>query len=154
MGSTAAGMRVAAAALMLVALVGCTDIVRHHGYAPAEEDLATLSVGKDTRDSVAFKVGRPTAAGVMQDGAWYYVQSRWSQRGAAEMRETERQVVAISFDSAGRVSNIERFGLEDGQVVALSRRVTDSNIKGVSLVRQLLRNVGRVDPGQFLRTGL
>jgi hypothetical protein len=36
----------------------------------------------------------------------------------------------------------------------LSRRVTDSNIKGVGLIRQLLGNLGRVNPGQFLRQGL
>lgn len=154
MVSSAAGMRKAAAALMLLALVGCTEIVRNHGYAPTEDELQTLAVGKDTRDSVAFKVGRPTAGGLMQDGGWYYVQSRWTQRGAAARQEVARQVVAISFDSQGRVSNVERFGLEDGQVVALSRRVTDSNIKGVGLVRQLLGNLGRVNPGQFLRQGL
>ena len=154
MGSSAAGMRMAAAALVLLTMVACTEIVRNHGYAPAEEDLATLAVGKDTRESVAFKVGRPSAGGLMQDGAWYYVQSRWSQRGAAAPQEVGREVVAISFDSRGQVSNIERFGLEDGQVVALSRRVTDSNIKGVGLIRQLLGNLGRVNPGQFLRQGL
>jgi outer membrane protein assembly factor BamE (lipoprotein component of BamABCDE complex) len=147
-------MRMAAAALVLLALVGCTEIVRNHGYAPAEADLATLAVGRDTRETVAFKVGRPSAGGLMQDGAWYYVQSRWSQRGAAAAQEVGREVVAISFDKGGRVSNIERFGLEDGQVVALSRRVTDSNIKGVGLIRQLLGNLGRINPGQFLRQGV
>jgi outer membrane protein assembly factor BamE (lipoprotein component of BamABCDE complex) len=154
MGSSAAGMRKAAAALMLVALMGCTDIVRNHGYAPTEDDLQTLAVGKDTRESVAFKVGRPSAGGLMQDGGWYYVQSRWTQRGAGAPQEVGRQVVSISFDSQGRVSNIERFGLEDGQVVALSRRVTDTNIKGVGLIRQLLGNLGRVNPGQFIRQGV
>lgn len=154
MGSSAAGMRMAAAALMLLTVVGCTEIVRNHGYAPAEDELATLAVGKDTRESVAFKVGRPSAGGLMQDGAWYYVQSRWSQRGAAAPQEIGREVVAISFDGRGQVSNIERFGLEDGQVVALSRRVTDTNIKGVGLIRQLLGNLGRINPGQFLRQGV
>ncbi|MFN3292897.1 MAG: outer membrane protein assembly factor BamE [Gemmobacter sp.] len=140
--------------LALVALGACTEIVRNHGYTPSEEDLATIAVGKDTRDTVAFKVGRPSAGGLMQDGGWYYVQSRWSHRGASAPKEVDRQVVAVSFDPRGRVSNIERFGLADGQVVALSRRVTDTNIKGIGLIRQLMGNLGRFNPGQFVRQGL
>ena len=35
----------------------------------------------------------------------------------------ERQVVAISFNESGTVTNVERFGLERGQIVVLSRRV-------------------------------
>jgi outer membrane protein assembly factor BamE (lipoprotein component of BamABCDE complex) len=144
----------ALAGLALLALSACSDIVRNHGYAPPDDELATIAVGKDTRETVAFKVGRPSAGGLMQDSGWYYVQSRWSQRGATAPREMDRQVVAVSFDARGRVSNVERFGLADGQVVALSRRVTDSNIKGVGLIRQLMGNLGRINPGQFLRQGL
>ncbi len=44
----------------------------------------------------------------------------------------------------------ERFGLQDGEVIALNRRVTDSNIEGVSFIRQLLGNLGRVDAGTLL----
>jgi outer membrane protein assembly factor BamE (lipoprotein component of BamABCDE complex) len=154
MGSARPGVRMALAGLALLALSACADIVRNHGYAPSDDDLATVAVGKDTRETVAFKVGRPSAGGLMQDTGWYYVQSRWSQRGATAPRETDRQVVAVSFDARGRVSNVERFGLADGQVVALSRRVTDSNIKGVGLIRQLMGNLGRFNPGQFLRQGL
>ena len=50
----------------------------------------------------------------------------------------------------GKVENVERFGLENGQVVAISRRVTDSNIKGVGFLRQLLGNIGRLRADQFV----
>lgn len=154
MGSAAPRVRMALFGLALIALGACTEIVRNHGYTPSEEDLATIAVGKDTRETVAFKIGRPSAGGLMQDGGWYYVQSRWSHRGASAPKEVDRQVVAVSFDPRGRVSNIERFGLADGQVVALSRRVTDTNIKGIGLIRQLMGNLGRFNPGQFVRQGL
>lgn len=154
MGLAVPGVRMALAGLALLALSACSEIVRNHGYVPSDEDLSTVAVGRDTRETVAFKVGRPTAGGVMQNSGWYYVQSRWSQQGAAAPREIDRQVVAVSFDPRGRISNVERFGLADGQVVALSRRVTDSNIKGVGLIQQLMGNLGRFNPGQFIRQGL
>lgn len=154
MAKAAFGMRMALAGLALLAASACSDITRMHGYTPDDAALENVVVGRDTRDSVAAKVGRPAAGGLMADGGWYYVQSSWVQRGPLAPRETDREVLAISFDSAGRVENIERFGLEDGTVVPLSRRVTDTNIKGLGLVQQLMGNLGRFNPGQFIRTGL
>jgi outer membrane protein assembly factor BamE (lipoprotein component of BamABCDE complex) len=131
-------------------LAGCTPLYRDHGFAPTDAELAVLTVGKDNRETVAKAVGRPSALGLLNDTRWYFVQSRYRQRGPLAPQEIERQVVVISFAESGTVSNIERFGLEDGQVVALSRRVTDSNIEGVSFLGQLLGNFGRVTAGQIL----
>jgi outer membrane protein assembly factor BamE (lipoprotein component of BamABCDE complex) len=86
----------------------------------------------------------------MRDEAWYYVSSNFITRGARAREEFFRQVVAISFDEDGVVKNIERFGLEDGMVVVLNRRVTDDNIEGVSFLGQLLGNVGNLTADQFL----
>ncbi|MGQ0566397.1 MAG: outer membrane protein assembly factor BamE [Gemmobacter sp.] len=144
------GWRVAAP-LILVGLLSCSPTFRNHGYVPADDELALLTVGEDTRDSVEVAVGRPSAAGLLNDQGWYYVQSRYRQFGPRAAQEIERQLVAISFDEGGTVTNIERFGLEDGRVITLSRRVTDTNIKGASLIRQLLRNFGRFNAGDFLR---
>ncbi|ARE38888.1 Outer membrane lipoprotein OmlA [Rhodovulum sp. P5] len=130
-------------------LSACTPIIRNHGYAPTEADLEEIVVGVDTRDTVADVVGSPTVSGVMRDNAWYYVESRWRTIGYRAPEITDRQVVAISFDRNGTVANIERFGLEDGRVIALNRRVTESNIQGISFLRQLLGNIGQVTPEQF-----
>lgn len=151
MAKARSGLRMALAGVALLALGACTEVIRNHGYSPSDEDLAAVTVGKDTRETVGVKVGRPSAGGMMADGGWYYVQSRFSHRGARAPLETDRQVLAISFDKAGRVSNIERFGLEDGKVVALSRRVTETNIQGLSFIGQMLGNLGRINPGQFLQ---
>jgi hypothetical protein len=51
------------------------------------------------------------------------------------------------------VRNIETFGLQEGRVVALSRRVTDDNLRDTTFIRQLLGNVGRFDAGQILGEG-
>ncbi len=94
--------------------------------------------------------GRPTTAGVLSDGGWFYVASKFRAYGWRETREIEREVVSISFDENGTVENIERFGLEDGRVIAISRRVTDSNIKGVTFLRQLFGSIGNFTADQFL----
>lgn len=128
---------------------GCSAIYRNHGYVPTDEDLALIVVGKTTREQAAVAVGRPSAEGLLEGAAWYYVGSRWKHFGPLAPKEIERQVVAISFSARGIVTNVERFGLEKGEVVTLSRRVTDSNIKGVSFIRQMMGNIGNIAPGQL-----
>lgn len=143
-------LRLAALGLVLLA-AACAKIYRNHGYVPDEVELAQIQVGADTRESVAEKIGRPSAQGLLNDVGWFYVQSRFEHFGPREPVEVGRQVVAINFTESGTVSNIGRYGLEDGRVIEISRRVTETNIKGISFIGQLLGNVGRINAGDLLR---
>ena len=126
-------------------IAACQPIYRNHGYIPTDQDLQVLQVGVDSRESVEATVGRPAAEGVLNDEAWYYVQSRWRTIGAAAPVEITREVVAISFDSRGLVANIERFGLDQGRIVPLSRRITTTNIRGRGILAQMFGNIGRLN---------
>lgn len=143
-------IRAVLALLLVAAVAACSPIYRNHGYVPSQEDLDSLVIGKDTRETTGPKVGRPSASGLLNDTGWFYVQSRWEQRGALAPKELDRQVVALTFTEAGVLSNVERFGLERGQIVPLSRRVTETNVKGMGILRQLFSNFGRLGAGQIL----
>jgi len=134
---------------ILFALGACTALYRTHGYVPANDVLADVVVGQDTKETVATVIGRPSTEGVLEDSAWYYVESRFRHYAYRAPEEVERTVLAVSFDGRNRVSNIERFGLEDGRIVTLSRRVTDSSVRNTVFLRQLLGNLGRLDAGQL-----
>ena len=138
------------AGCMLV-LVGCSAIYRNHGYVPTDVDMEAIQVGVSTQNDVATIIGRPSAAALLNDKGWYYVQSRFKQVGPKKPEEVDRQVVAITFTDAGVVENVERFGLAEGRIVPLSRRVTDSNIQGVSFLRQLFSSFGQFRAGDFLQ---
>jgi len=128
----------------------CSPIYRNHGYVPLEENLSQITVGKSTRQDVADAIGRPSSTGLLEGSGWYYVGSRWKTVTWHAPQEIKREVVAISFNDKGVVSNVERFGLAQGEVVTLSRRVTESNVKGTGFIRQLLGSIGRVNAGQLL----
>jgi outer membrane protein assembly factor BamE (lipoprotein component of BamABCDE complex) len=130
---------------MTLVIAACVPIYSNHGYIPTDDDLSVLKVGVDTRDSVGATVGQPTVEGLLNDEAWYYVQSRYETVGAAEAVEISREVVAISFDPNGLVENIERFGLDQGRIVPLSRRVTTTNIRGKGIIAQMFGNVGKLN---------
>ncbi|WP_309666149.1 outer membrane protein assembly factor BamE [Tabrizicola sp.] len=132
------------AMIVVAGVAACTPIYRNHGYVPADDELAQVEVGVDTRETVGTKIGRPSTSGLLNDEGWFYVQSRYKLIGPREPKEIDRQVLVINFNEAGVVENIGRFGLEDGRVVEISRRVTESNIKGVSFIGQLLGSFGRL----------
>lgn len=142
--------RALCAAVCLVSIAACTPIYRDHGYAPSDDDLAGIIVGVDTRETVADTVGTPSSSGVLRDTGYYYVSQRMRTMTYHEPQIIDRQIVAISFDGDGVVSNVERFALEDGNVVALSRRVTNSSIQGLGFLAQLFGNVGRLQIGENL----
>ena len=146
----AAAQRLGWAATLAIGLMACTPQYQKHGYAPSEADLSRIEVGSDTRETVAAILGRPSTAGLLNDVGWFYVESRWRTVGAMAPVEQDRTVVAITYTPEGIVQNVERFGLERGQVVALSRRVTEPNVKSAGFLRQLFGNLGRVNSEALL----
>ncbi|MFE3838161.1 outer membrane protein assembly factor BamE [Pseudogemmobacter sonorensis] len=135
---------------LALAAAACSPIYRNHGYVPADDQLAQIEVGRDSREDVAQKIGRPSAQGLLNDVGWFYVQSRFEHFGPRVPKEIDRQVVAVTFNGNGVVDGVGRYGLEDGQVVAISRRVTETHIKGVSFIGQLLGSFGRVTADQLI----
>ncbi len=140
---------IGAAVLLCASLAACTATFRNHGYVPLEEDLSQITVGVDTRDTVSELVGTPSSAGVLNEGGYYYVQSRVKHFAWQKPEIIDRQVVAISFTNAGIVENIGRYTLQEGQVVPLARRIT-RNGQDVSFIRKLLANLGSFSAGDFI----
>lgn len=133
-------------ALAVMAAAACSPVYENHGYAPPPDVLSGIEVGRDTRADIAEEVGRPTAEGVLGEDAWYFVQSRFRHYGWRAPQEVDREVVAISFGPSGTVSNVERFGLEQGRVVPISREVTESTVRDAGLLRQIFGNIGQFNP--------
>ncbi|MHA6323871.1 outer membrane protein assembly factor BamE [Roseivivax sp. CAU 1753] len=136
-----------AAALSLAA---CTADFRNHGYVPPDEDLQSIVPGIDTRATVEETVGVPTASGVLSEGAYYWVGSTIRHFAWQKPEVTRREVVAITFTDDGVVENIERYGLQDGRVVPISRRVTDNAGGDISFIRKLFGNIGSLNPAGLI----
>lgn len=62
----------------------------------------------------------------------------------------DRQVVVVSFDSRDRVSNVQVLGLEDGQVVVISQRETETITGDYGFFQQLFGNIGNVSAAQII----
>ena len=113
---------------------------------PQQEEVDGLVVGVDNRDNVAKSLGVPSSGGVARDNAYFYVRSRIQQGALGRPTEVDREVLVLSFNKQGVLSNIERFGLQDGTVVSLEHRVTKTAGPELSLIRQIIGSVGGSAP--------
>lgn len=131
----------------LVAATACTAQFRNHGYVPPDAALARVEIG-DSREELETLIGRPSATALLQEDRWFYVRSRYRDYAWRPPSEVDREVVVVSF-AGDAVANIERYGLRNGRVVPLSRRVTDPNVGGTPFLRQIFSNIGNFNPAQF-----
>ena len=136
-------------AILALTLAACSATFDNHGYVPPPEEMAAIAIG-DSREAVAEAIGTPGSTGIMRDEAWFYTAYRSRNYAYRAPEIIERQIIAVSFDAGGRVANIEEFGLEDGRIVDLSRRVTTSSVREVSFLSQILSNFGRINVADAL----
>ena len=133
----------------LITAIACTPVFRNHGYTPSDSQLANLVVGVDTRTTTEETLGVPTIIDT-QTGRLYYISSRWLHYGMNPPKPISRNIVSVALDSSEVVTNVSRYGLEDSEIVALTRRVTDGGTEEITFLQQLLGNIGRIDASDLL----
>jgi outer membrane protein assembly factor BamE (lipoprotein component of BamABCDE complex) len=138
------------AACMAVGLAACAPQTRIHGYVPSEADVARVTPGVDDRFSVEETLGRPSSSGLLQDNTWYYVQSTIEEVTYNPPRVVDRTVLAVAFDDRGLVSDVERYGIEDGRIINLTTRTTDTGGRQLGVLEQLLGNLLNIDAEQLV----
>jgi outer membrane protein assembly factor BamE (lipoprotein component of BamABCDE complex) len=132
----------AAVAVACVASAGCAPIRDVRGYIPDQEKVEKVAVGQDTRDSVQEKLGTPSSSAAFGDPVWYYISSEEERYAFFTADTTSRQILAIQFNDDGKVADIRRYGLEDGQVVDLVSRETPTRGREMSLLQSLFGGIG------------
>lgn len=142
--------RVAVLALAVAGTLGaCAPVVKSHGYAPADAELTAIQVGQDTRSTVRRKIGRPGGTGVFSKEGWYYVATKVEHYTYNEPKVVERRVVAVLFGKDDIVKSVRQFGLKDGRVVDLETKTTPTYGRELTIIEQLLGNIGAIPPDVF-----
>ena len=91
---------------------GCVQIQGHRGYLADEILLQSVQAGVDNRESVERTLGRPSFIGQFGEPVWYYVSSSTTQSPTRTPKITGQTVLAVHFDAADNVVNVERTGME------------------------------------------
>jgi outer membrane protein assembly factor BamE (lipoprotein component of BamABCDE complex) len=131
-------------AAIAAVLAGCQPSVDYRGYQARSGDLAKVQVGMPKTEVEAL-LGSPstTASIALQGDSYYYISSRVEQTAFLNPVETERQVFAVRFDNNDQVVSFANYAMEDGQIIDFNTRKTPTKGKELTIVQQLLGNVGR-----------
>ena len=150
MGIKSGKLRNSVLMLGLVAVTGCTQMDRFHGFIPPAEEIATLQVGQTSKSEVITLFGSPISERALEKNTIYYAASQFRYFGPFAPRLVDREILAIDFDAGDVMRNITLYTMEDGRVVVLDRRVTEDGINDVTFLSQLFASFGRLDAGTFL----
>lgn len=134
----------AAIAAALLSSTACAPIVSYSGFQAIESDPKDVKVGADTKSTVRGKLGSPSATSTFDPNVWFYM-NQIKQRVAFQRPSViARNVTAISFNKESEaVESVNNYTLKDGKVVAFNGRETPTRGRELTILEQLLGNVGR-----------
>jgi outer membrane protein assembly factor BamE (lipoprotein component of BamABCDE complex) len=135
---------VVAAVLSGSALGACAPIASNHGFVALDVKPAEVKVAQDTKSTVLERLGSPSAKSTFDQNTWYYMSQSVERVAFYRPRVTKREVVAVSFDADEKVASVNSYTLADGKVIALNGRETPTRGRELTILEQLLGNVGRV----------
>jgi outer membrane protein assembly factor BamE (lipoprotein component of BamABCDE complex) len=124
-------------------LSACEPMMAKRGNIVAEDDLKQVTVGESSREDVARILGTPTQTATFDDKVWYYIGEETEKTSFFKPDITGQKIIAIQFTPEGKVQKMSRGGLKYAQEITPNPEVTPSYGKEVSLVQQLLGNLGR-----------
>ena len=134
----------AAAVLCGSAMAACAPVASNHGFVALDVKPNEVKVGEDTKSTVLERLGSPSAKSTFDGNTWFYMSQSVERMAFYRPRVTKREVVAVSFDGAEKVASVNSYTLADGKVIALNGRETPTRGRELTILEQLLGNVGRV----------
>ncbi len=145
----------ALASAAVMSASACAPVTAYHGFQAVEANPKEVKVGVDTKSTVNERLGSPSAVASFEPNIWYYISEVTDQVAFRRPVTKKRDVVAIasSMGDAG-VEMVDTYTLMDGRIVAYNGRATPTRGREMTVLEQLLGNVGRqfipnreVDPG-------
>lgn len=134
----------AAAGLAAVAVSGCAPLRSTSGYQAIDKQPRDIKVDVDTKSTVLDQLGSPSAQSTFDTNVWYYISQNSEVVGYHAPKITKRAIVAITFNKESeKVAKVDTFSLKDGKIVAYNGRETPTRGRELSVIEQLLGNVGR-----------
>ena len=136
-------LRALAAAALVAAATGCTGVVDTRGHVPNPGSMEKVEVANQGREDVLRLLGSPSTVSTFNDKTWYYIRQKQEQFAFFGIATTEQSVVAINFNDQGRIASIKSYDLKDGKEVAMVTYSTPTGGKELTVVEQIMGNVGR-----------
>jgi outer membrane protein assembly factor BamE (lipoprotein component of BamABCDE complex) len=139
------GLALAVGLSAAVLISGCEAEVQTRGNMVSQRSLQQIQIGQTSRAQISNLLGTPSTTSLFDRGeTWIYIGAYTRQESYHAMEELERQVIAVSFDQSGMVSDVRTLSKDDGSEIAIVERQTPTAGNELTIMEQMLGNVGRV----------
>ena len=140
--------RILAVLGMAALTTGCINsISTHRGYLGDEVIVRSVQAGVDNRVSVERTLGQPSFTSQFGPPVWYYVSSTTTQAPFTTPKIAAHSVLAVHFDPAGNVTNVERTGVDQVAYFSPDGDKTPTLGRERSFLEDLFGNIGQVGTG-------
>ena len=86
---------------------------------------------------------RPSAVATFNPNIWYYISETQEYWAYTKPRITSQKVIQVTFNESGRIEAIKNYDLKDAQDIQMVQRITPTSGKELTILEQVLGNVGR-----------
>ena len=136
-----------AAGLLTATIMACAPVIDNRGYFFDDRSVDNIEKGVTDKEAVRETFGSPSSESVLNNGAYYYIYSRFVTESYRAPEEVDRKVLAIYFDENKTVRDLAVYGLEDGIIVPIVARTTQTQGSELTALQQIFGNVGRFGDG-------
>ena len=130
-------------AMTSLTLGGCETVIDHRGFSPTPGSVEKLDTGTQSREDVIRLIGTPSAVATFNPNVWYYISQQQETFAFFKSQIVEQHVLQLTFNDAGRLTTLKSYDLKDSQDITMVSRVTPTAGKELTILEQLLGNVGR-----------
>lgn len=140
-------MKTLTALFALLLVTACTPMQATRGNIVEDYRMAEIVPGVSSRTNVLQSLGSPTTVAPFDDNVWYYIGQKTEKRGIFDPKVVDKKVVVVAFGEDGVVQAIDKVD-SDMIDVPHVRRKTPTSGNDITVMEQLIGNVGRFNKGK------
>ncbi|NQV84840.1 MAG: outer membrane protein assembly factor BamE [Rhodospirillales bacterium] len=139
--------------VLALSLSACESRKSTRGNLVDPERVVEIRPGEQSREEVAEILGSPSSVTPFGSDTWYYISQRIETFAFFAPKVLERQIVVVSFDKKGKVAKIDTQGMEKGQAIIPVSRATPTHGNKLTVLEQLVGNLGRFKKTNSQKSG-
>lgn len=128
---------------LLAVLSGCEETVHLRGNTPDPQVVESIKPGTHKKADITRLLGSPSTIATFDKEIWYYIGGKVKTVSFFKPELLERKVVTVHFDKQGVVTGVNEKDASKNVEVSLIERETQTRGKELTIIQQLIGNVGR-----------
>jgi outer membrane protein assembly factor BamE (lipoprotein component of BamABCDE complex) len=129
-------------------LAACSPTIDQRGNLPDADNVLAIQPGQSTKDEVVQLLGTPSTIATFSEQTWYYISKRTETVAFFTPDVVDQQVLIVKFDESEVVEQVALLGMEDAVEFDMVDRETPTYGQRLTILQQLLGNVGRFTKGE------